>query len=101
MSIHWTLIAGFLYAEIGIILLLLVPFISTRYHLVCVCEYQHHYLFQDVEQGLQVKVLEKFGESTNLLLLRDCEFSFLVLGNHFFNYRQGSEVLSTVYILYS
>jgi len=29
MSIHWTLIAGFLYAEIGIILLLLVPFIST------------------------------------------------------------------------
>jgi len=30
MSIHWTLIAGFLYAEIGIILLLLVPFISTR-----------------------------------------------------------------------
>ena len=65
------------------------------------CEYQHHYLFQDVEQGLQVKVLEKFGESTNLLLLRDCEFSFLVLGNHFFNYRQGSEVLSTVYILYS
>ena len=31
MSIHWTLIAGFLYAEIGVILLLLVPFISTRY----------------------------------------------------------------------
>lgn len=30
MSIHWTLIAGFLYAEIGVILLLLVPFISTR-----------------------------------------------------------------------
>jgi len=30
MSIHWTLIAGFLYAEIGAILLLLVPFISTR-----------------------------------------------------------------------
>jgi len=29
MSIHWTLIAGFLYAEIGVILLLLVPFIST------------------------------------------------------------------------
>jgi len=29
MSIHWTLIAGFLYAEIGAILLLLVPFIST------------------------------------------------------------------------
>merc|ERR1711953_1597137 len=28
-SIHWTLIAGFLYAEIGVILLLLVPFIST------------------------------------------------------------------------
>lgn len=31
MSIHWTLIAGFLYAEIGVILLLLVPFISTRW----------------------------------------------------------------------
>eukprot|EP00092_Neocalanus_flemingeri_P008365 GFUD01009021.1.p1 GENE.GFUD01009021.1~~GFUD01009021.1.p1 ORF type:complete len:227 (+),score=102.66 GFUD01009021.1:67-747(+) len=30
MSLHWTLIAGFLYAEIGVILLLLVPFISTR-----------------------------------------------------------------------
>jgi len=30
MSIHWTLIAGFLYAEIGTILLLLVPFISTK-----------------------------------------------------------------------
>jgi len=30
MSIHWTLIAGFLYAEIGVVLLLLVPFISTR-----------------------------------------------------------------------
>ena len=30
MSIHWTVIAGFLYAEIGVILLLLVPFISTR-----------------------------------------------------------------------
>lgn len=30
MSIHWTLIAGFLYAEIGVILLLLVPFIGTR-----------------------------------------------------------------------
>merc|ERR1719347_2065790 len=29
MSIHWTLIAGFLYVEIGAILLLLVPFIST------------------------------------------------------------------------
>jgi hypothetical protein len=37
--------------------------------------YQHHLLLQDVEQGLQVKVLEKFGESTNLLLLCDCEFS--------------------------
>eukprot|EP00092_Neocalanus_flemingeri_P057289 GFUD01068050.1.p1 GENE.GFUD01068050.1~~GFUD01068050.1.p1 ORF type:complete len:228 (+),score=102.02 GFUD01068050.1:48-731(+) len=30
MSLHWTLIAGFLYAEIGLLLLLLVPFISTR-----------------------------------------------------------------------
>jgi len=30
MSIHWTLIAGFLYTEIGTILLLLVPFISTK-----------------------------------------------------------------------
>ncbi len=30
MSLHWTLIAGFLYAEIGVILLLLVPFVSTR-----------------------------------------------------------------------
>jgi len=30
MSLHWTLIAGFLYAEIGALLLLLVPFISPR-----------------------------------------------------------------------
>jgi len=30
MSIHWTLVAGFLYAEIGVILLLLVPFISSK-----------------------------------------------------------------------
>lgn len=30
MSLHWTLIAGFLYAEIGAILLLMVPLISTR-----------------------------------------------------------------------
>ena len=33
MSIHWTLVAGFLYAEIGVILLLLVPFISSKYDL--------------------------------------------------------------------
>jgi len=30
MSLHWTLIAGFLYAEIGALLVLLVPFISPR-----------------------------------------------------------------------
>merc|ERR1711973_703061 len=30
MSLHWTLIAGFLYAEIGALLLLLLPFISPR-----------------------------------------------------------------------
>lgn len=30
MSIHWTIIAGFLYAEIGFVMALLVPFISTR-----------------------------------------------------------------------
>jgi len=30
MSLHWTLVAGFLYIEIGIILLLLVPFISSK-----------------------------------------------------------------------
>jgi len=30
MSLHWTLIAGFLYAEIGVVLLLIVPLISTR-----------------------------------------------------------------------
>ena len=42
----------------------------------CMCVvYQLHLLFQDVEQGLQVKLLEKFGESTNLLLLCDCESS--------------------------
>ena len=34
MSIHWTLVAGFLYAEIGVILLLLVPFISSKYELI-------------------------------------------------------------------
>ena len=28
MSLHWTLIAGFLYAEIGFVLVLLVPFID-------------------------------------------------------------------------
>ena len=30
MSLHWTLIAGFLYAEIAVILLLLLPFVSNR-----------------------------------------------------------------------
>jgi len=30
MSLHWTLIAGFLYAEIGFVCLLLLPFISTK-----------------------------------------------------------------------
>jgi len=30
MSLHWTLIAGFLYAEIAVLLLLLLPFISNK-----------------------------------------------------------------------
>jgi len=30
MSLHWTLIAGFLYAEIAVVLLLLLPFVSNR-----------------------------------------------------------------------
>lgn len=30
MSLHWTLIAGFLYAEIGALLLLLLPFVSAK-----------------------------------------------------------------------
>lgn len=30
MSIHWTIIAGFLYAEIATLFLLLLPFVSTR-----------------------------------------------------------------------
>ena len=30
MSLHWTIIAGFLYAEIGFMMALLIPFISTR-----------------------------------------------------------------------
>jgi len=30
MSLHWTLIAGFLYLEIGAVLILMVPFLSTR-----------------------------------------------------------------------
>jgi len=30
MSLHWTLIAGFLYVEIGVMLLLLIPFISNK-----------------------------------------------------------------------
>jgi B-cell receptor-associated protein 31 len=30
MSLHWTLIAGFLYAEIATILVLLIPFVSNR-----------------------------------------------------------------------
>ncbi len=30
MSLHWTLIAGFLYAEIAFVLLLLVPFVTNR-----------------------------------------------------------------------
>ena len=41
MSLHWTLIAGFLYAEIAFIALLLLPFISNKtWHKVkyaCVC----------------------------------------------------------------
>ena len=30
MSLHWTLIAGFLYAEIAAVILLLLPFISNK-----------------------------------------------------------------------
>lgn len=30
MSLYWTLIAGFLYAEIALLFLLILPFISTR-----------------------------------------------------------------------
>ena len=30
MSLHWTIIAGFLYGEIAALLLLLIPFISPR-----------------------------------------------------------------------
>ena len=30
MSLHWTIIAGFLYAEIAAILLLLLPFLSNK-----------------------------------------------------------------------
>jgi len=30
MSLHWTLIAGFLYTEIGFLMLLLIPFISPK-----------------------------------------------------------------------
>ena len=30
MSLHWTIIAGFLYAEIAAILLLLLPFFSNK-----------------------------------------------------------------------
>ena len=30
MSLHWTLIAGFLYAEIVVVLLFLLPFVSNR-----------------------------------------------------------------------
>jgi len=30
MSLHWTLIAGFLYTEIGFLMLLLIPFISAK-----------------------------------------------------------------------
>ena len=30
MSLHWTLIAGFLYTEIVVVLLLLIPFVSPR-----------------------------------------------------------------------
>ncbi len=30
MSLQWTLIAGFLYAEIAVVLLLLLPFLSNR-----------------------------------------------------------------------
>jgi B-cell receptor-associated protein 31 len=30
MSLHWTLIAGFLYTEIVVVLLLLIPLVSCR-----------------------------------------------------------------------
>lgn len=30
MSLHWTLIAGFLYTEIVVVLLLLIPLVSAR-----------------------------------------------------------------------
>jgi len=30
MSLHWSLIAGFLYVEIGVMFLFLIPFISNK-----------------------------------------------------------------------
>lgn len=40
MTLQWTAVATFLYAEIGVLLILCLPFISAkRYHSVCISIY--------------------------------------------------------------
>lgn len=74
MSLHWTLIAGFLYCEIATLFLLLLPFISTRVRILSWSQsrarWLAHILFTDMEQDFQIQIPQGLGESADLLLLR-------------------------------
>eukprot|EP00088_Acartia_fossae_P018697 TRINITY_DN2080_c0_g1_i3.p1 TRINITY_DN2080_c0_g1~~TRINITY_DN2080_c0_g1_i3.p1 ORF type:complete len:241 (+),score=44.52 TRINITY_DN2080_c0_g1_i3:60-782(+) len=61
MSLHWTLIAGFLYAEIGTVLLLMVPFISSRTW--------HAFFKSRFFRGLQSQMIYYFYFIASILLL--------------------------------
>jgi len=61
MSLHWTLIAGFLYLEIGVVVLLMVPFVSSRtWHAV----FKSRFL-----RGLQSQLITFFYIIAAILLL--------------------------------
>jgi len=61
MSLHWTLIAGFLYAEIVAVLLLMVPLISTRAW--------HTFFKSRFLKGLQSQLMYYFYLIVAILLL--------------------------------
>jgi len=61
MSLHWTLIAGFLYAEIGTVLLLMIPFISSRAW--------HTFFKSRFLKGLQSQLMYYFYLIVAILLL--------------------------------
>jgi B-cell receptor-associated protein 31 len=61
MSLHWTLIAGFLYLEIGVVLLLMLPFISSRTW--------HAFFKSRFFRGLQSQLITLFYIIAAILLL--------------------------------